>query len=88
LGDPWVKNLKFLYKDFIFYPKPTPLGLQAPSSHRMRDNPFMVQYTLKFQDIRKSRGIMIESGKYGHEWYNCSLREFLVANPFPKKTTY
>jgi hypothetical protein len=54
----------------------------------MRDNPFMVQYTLKFQDIRKSRGIMIESGKYGHEWYNCSLREFLVANPFPKKTTY
>ena len=73
---------------FYLLPNINPSGPSAPSSHIMRDNPFMVQYTLKFQDIRKSRGIMIESGKYGHEWYNCSLREFLVANPFPKKTTY
>jgi hypothetical protein len=27
LGDPWVKHLEGLYKDFIFYPTPTPLGL-------------------------------------------------------------
>jgi hypothetical protein len=46
------------------------------------------QYTLKSQYIRKWRGIMMESGKYGQEWYDDSLREFLVANPFPKKTTY
>jgi hypothetical protein len=43
----------------------------------MRDNPFLVQYTLKSQEIRKWRGIMMESGKYGQEWYDGSLREFL-----------
>ena len=31
---------------------------------------------------------MMESGKYGWEWYDGSLREFLVANPSPRKTTY
>jgi hypothetical protein len=46
------------------------------------------QYTLKSQEIRKWRGINMESGKYGWEWYNGSLRDFLVENPFPKKTTY
>jgi hypothetical protein len=35
----------------------------------MRDNPFLGQYTLKSQEIRKWRGIMMESGKYGWEWY-------------------
>jgi hypothetical protein len=54
----------------------------------MRDNPFLVQYTLKFQEIRKLRGIMMESGKYGQERYDVSLREFLVANSSPRKTTY
>jgi hypothetical protein len=54
----------------------------------MRDNPFLGQYTLESQEIRKWRGIMIESGKYGRERYDGSLREFLVANPFPRKTTY
>jgi hypothetical protein len=54
----------------------------------MRDNPFLGQYTLKSQEIRKWRGIMMESGKYGREWYYGSLRDFPVANPFPKKTTY
>jgi hypothetical protein len=43
----------------------------------MRDNPFLVQYTLKSQEKRKWRGIMMESGKYGWEWYDDSLREFL-----------
>jgi hypothetical protein len=47
----------------------------------MRDNPFLGQYTLKSQEIRKWRGIMMESGKYGREQYDGSLREFLVANP-------
>jgi hypothetical protein len=54
----------------------------------MRDNPFLGQYTLKSQDIRKWRGEMMKSGKYGREWYDGSLREFLVENPFPRKTTY
>jgi hypothetical protein len=43
----------------------------------MRDNPFLGQYTLKSQEIRKWRGIMMESGKYGRERYDGSLREFL-----------
>jgi hypothetical protein len=54
----------------------------------MRDNPFLGQYTLKSQEKRKWRGIMMENGKYGQEWYDISLRDFLVANLFPKKTTY
>jgi hypothetical protein len=27
LDDPWEKHMEGLYKDFIFYPTPTPLGL-------------------------------------------------------------
>jgi hypothetical protein len=27
LGDPWAKHLEGLYKDLIFYPTPTPMGL-------------------------------------------------------------
>jgi hypothetical protein len=54
----------------------------------MRDNPFLDQYTLKSQELRKWRGMMMESGKRGKEWYDGSLKEFLVANPSPRKTTY
>jgi hypothetical protein len=54
----------------------------------MRDNSFLGQYTLKSQEIRKWRGTMMESGKYGWEWYDGSLREFLVAKSFPRKITY
>jgi hypothetical protein len=54
----------------------------------MRDNPFLGQYTLKSQEIRKWREIMMEIGKYGWEQYDGSLREFLVANLSPRKTTY
>jgi hypothetical protein len=54
----------------------------------MRDTPFLGQYTLKSQEIRKWRGTKMESGKYGREQYDGSLREFLVANPSPRKTTY
>jgi hypothetical protein len=53
----------------------------------MRDNPFFGQYTLKSQEIRKWKGIMMESGKYGREWYDVSLRELLVTKPSPRKTT-
>jgi hypothetical protein len=63
-------------------------GPSTPSSHRMRDNPFLGQYTLKSQEIRKWRGKMMESGKYGRERYDGSLREFLVADPSQRKTTY
>jgi hypothetical protein len=54
----------------------------------MRDNPFLGQYTLKSQEIRKWRGIMMQNGKYGRERYDGSLSDFPVANSFPKKTTY
>jgi hypothetical protein len=54
----------------------------------MRDNPFLGQYTLKSQEIRKWRGKMMENGKYGQERYDGSLTKFLVANPSPRKTTY
>jgi hypothetical protein len=54
----------------------------------MRGNPFLGQYTLKSQEIRKWRGIMMESGKYGWKRCNELLREFLAENPFPRKTTY
>jgi hypothetical protein len=30
----------------------------------------------------------MESGKYGQEQYDGSLRELLVANPSPRKITY
>jgi hypothetical protein len=65
-----------------------PFGPSTPSSHRMRDNPLLGQYTLKSQEIRKWRGIMMESGKYDREWYDGSLREFLVEKLSPRKTTY
>jgi hypothetical protein len=54
----------------------------------MRDNPFLGQYSLRSQEIRKWRGIMMESDKYGREWYEGSLTKFLVENPFPEKATY
>jgi hypothetical protein len=54
----------------------------------MRDNPLLGQYTLKSQEIRKWRGTMMECGKYGREWYDGSLREFLIENPSPRNTTY
>jgi hypothetical protein len=83
-----VKHLEGLYIGFYFLPKKNPYGPSSPYSHRMSDNPFLGQYTLKSQEIRKWGGIVMESGKYGQEWYDGSLREFIVANPSPKKTTY
>ena len=47
-------------------------GLSTPSSHRMMDNPFLGQYTLKSQEIRKWGEIVMESGKYGQERYDSS----------------
>jgi hypothetical protein len=73
---------------FYLLPNINPSGPLAPSSHRMRDNPFLDQYTLKSQEIRKWRGTMMESGKYGRKQYDGSLREFPVANASPRKTTY
>jgi hypothetical protein len=46
------------------------------------------QYTLKSQEIRKWVEIVMESAKYGQEWYNGSSREFLVENPSSRNTTY
>jgi hypothetical protein len=54
----------------------------------MRDNPFLGQYTLNSQETWKWGFQVMESGKNGWEWYDGSSREFLVANPFSRKTTY
>jgi hypothetical protein len=73
---------------FYLLPNINPYGPLSPSSHRMKDNPFLGQYTLKYQEIRKCRGTMMEIDKYGRECYDGSLREFPVENPSPRKTTY
>jgi hypothetical protein len=54
----------------------------------MRDNPFLGQYTLKSQEIRRCGEMVMKSGKYGRKQYDGSSREFPVANPSPRKTTY
>jgi hypothetical protein len=84
MGEAFVR---FIYV-FYLLPNTNPFRPLAPSSHRMRENPFLGQYTLKSQEIRKQRGIMMENGKYGQEWYDGLLRDFPIANPIPKKTTY
>jgi hypothetical protein len=84
LGEASRRFIQGLY----ILPNINPSGPSAPSPHRIRDNPFLDQYTLKFMEIKKWRGKMMESGKYGRERYNGSLREFLVANLSPRKTTY
>jgi len=80
----WVKHLE----GFYLLPNTNHSGTLVPSFHRMRENPYLGQYTLKSKEIRKWRGTMMESGKYGREWYDGSLREFSVGNPSPRKTTY
>jgi hypothetical protein len=88
LGDPWVKHIEGLYILFYLLPNINPFESSSSSSHRMRDNPFLGQYTLKYQKIRRWGEIVMKSGKYGREWYVVSLREFLVSKPSPSKTTY
>jgi len=88
LGDPSVKHLEGLHIGFYILPKNNPSRPSTPSSHRMRDNPFLGQYTLKSQETRKWGEIVMEISKYGRERYDGSSREFLVANPYPRKTTY
>jgi hypothetical protein len=83
-----AKHLEGLYIVFYVFPNINPFGPSAPSSHRMRDNPLLGQYTLKSQEIRKWGEIVMESGKYGWERYDSVSREFLTANPSPRKTTY
>jgi hypothetical protein len=87
----WVilgKSIWKVYIRILCFTQHQPLWDFSPSSHRMRDNPFLGQYTLKSQEIRKCTGIMMESGMYDHERYDGSLREFPVANPSLRKTTY
>jgi hypothetical protein len=87
----WVilgRSIWNVYTRLLSFTQHQSLWAFNPSSHRMRDNPFLGQYTLKSQEIRKWREIMMESGKYGRERYDGSLREFIVANPSSRKTTY
>jgi hypothetical protein len=88
LGNPWAKHLEGLYIGFYILPNNNPFGPSTPSSHIMRDNPFLGHYTLKSQEIRKWGVLVMERGKYGQEWCDGSSRDFLVANPFPRETTY
>jgi hypothetical protein len=83
-----VKHLEGSFTGFYSLPNINPFDPSTSSSHIMRENPFLVQYTLKSQEIRKWGEIVMESSKYGWEWYNGSSREFLVANPFARKNTY
>jgi hypothetical protein len=87
-GGPWVKNMEGLYIGIYIFSDNNPSEPSNPSPHRMRDNPFLGKCTLKSQEIRKWGIQVMESGKYGWEWYNGSSREFLVANQFLSKTTY
>jgi hypothetical protein len=83
-----MKHLEGSYIGFYLLPNINLYGPSSPSSHRMRDNPFLGQYTLKSQETRKWGEIVMEISKYGRERYDGSSREFLVANPYPRKTTY
>jgi hypothetical protein len=51
----------------------------------MRNKPFLGQYTLKSQEIRKWRGKMMESGKYGRERYDDSIKGVPSSKPIPKE---
>jgi hypothetical protein len=87
----WVipgRSIWKVYTRLLSFTQHKPFWAFSPFSHRMRDNPFLGQYTLKFQEMRKWRGTMMKSGKYGRERYDGSLREFPVTNPSPRKTTY
>jgi hypothetical protein len=88
LGDPWERHLEGLYIGFYILPNINPSRPSTSSSHRMRDNTFLGQYTLKSKEIRKLGETMMRSGKYGREWYDGSSGEFVVENPSPRKTTY
>jgi hypothetical protein len=78
---------RFIHRFYIL-PKNNPSRPSSPSSHRISDNPFLGQYTLKSQEIRKWGVYVMKSGKYDREQYDGSSREFLVANSFPRKSTY
>jgi hypothetical protein len=78
LGDAWAKHLE-VYISILSFTQHQPLWAFIP---------FLGQYTLKSQEIRKWRRKMMKSGKYGWERYDGSLRELSVANPSPRKTTY
>jgi hypothetical protein len=65
-----------------------PSGPLAPSSHKiMRYKPFLGTCNPKTQKMRKQKGNMMESGKYGWEWYDGSSRRPPVAPLFPGVTT-
>jgi hypothetical protein len=51
--DPWVEHMEGLYIGFYLLANSNPSSPSSPSSHRMRDNPFLGQYTLKSQETRK-----------------------------------
>jgi hypothetical protein len=53
LVDPFAKHLEGLYMGFYLLPNNNPSMPSTLSSHKMRDNPFLGQYTLKSQKKRK-----------------------------------
>jgi hypothetical protein len=51
----------------------------------MRDNPFLGQYTLKSQEIRKWGEIVMESGKYGHRMVRWLFKGVPSSKTIPKE---
>jgi hypothetical protein len=51
----------------------------------MRDNPFLGQYTIKSQAIRKWRGKMMENGKYGQGTIQWLIKGVPISKPIPKE---
>jgi hypothetical protein len=65
-----------------------PSGPLSPSSHEMRDDPFLGQYTRKSQNIRR-RGDEVWKvvSMTGNGMMTCQ-GDLLVANPYLRVTTY
>jgi hypothetical protein len=65
-----------------------PVGPSSPSSHEMRDNPFLGQYTQKYQKIRRQGDEMWKVvSMIGNGTMNFQ-QNIPVANPSLRMTTY
>jgi hypothetical protein len=85
LGDLWEKHIKGSYIRFYVLPNINPSRPSAPSSHRMRENPFLGQYTLKSPEIMKWGEIVTESGKYGQRKVPWLFKGVPSSKPIPKE---
>jgi len=75
------RRLCFWILYFSSYILPGPL---APSSHEMRYNPFLCQYTQKYQKKRWWKGWSIKNDKYDWEWYDDSSMRPPIRKKIPQ----